>query len=161
MFRKREKVVYPRHGAGKIIDKYETKVGDEKNDYYKVEFFNSKVDISIPVDKAKELGLREPNSKYKIKKILKKLGKKVTITNKLIKALDIIAKEKLMSGKLEDTVELINMLNSLANKKEKENKNFSYSASQRLEMAREFLLSEVELVLGKKAAERFRKRLEK
>ncbi len=155
MFKKRKKVIYPRHGAGQIIDEYKEEIDDGQEKYYKIKFFNSPVTISVPVKKAEEMGLRLPLSKYKLRKELKKLGKKVKIDDSIMKNLDDISKEKLLSGKLEDGIELINLFNSLAKKKEKENKNFSYSASQRLETAVNFLKSEIELVLGKNAVSRY------
>lgn len=151
MFKKREKVVYPRHGAGKIIDKYEAQVNGEKNEYYKIEFFNSPINLSVPIENAREMGLRNPVSKYKLRKALKGLWKRAKITDSTMKSLDDISKEKLASGEIEDAVSLVNILKSLARKKEEESKNFSYSASQRLETAISFISSEVELVLGRKA----------
>ncbi len=155
MFRKRQKVVYPRHGAGKIIDKYTVESDGKKQEYYKVKFYDSPITISIPQKKAEELGLREPCSKTKIKRELRKLGNKVKVTKSLMKKLDETAKEKLLSGKFSDAIKLVNILKSIAEKKEKENKNFSYTASQRLENVLNFIKSETEMVLGKRETEKY------
>jgi CarD family transcriptional regulator len=155
MFRKGEKVIYPRHGAGKIIEVQEHEVEGKKQRYYKIQFINSSVTVSIPANKAKELGLRSPLSKTELKKVLKDLNKIVKINRKTLTTLDNISREKLGSGKMEDVVDLVNLLKSLAKQKEEENKNFSYSYSDRLEIAEEFIKSEIELVLGKNALKKY------
>jgi CarD family transcriptional regulator len=149
MFKKGAIVVYPRYGVGKVIKKYSVKVGEKKQKYYKIKFEDSKVEVSVPMDKAEELGMRDPLSKKDLKAELDKLGDKVKITKKLLKSIDGKVKECLLSGKFEEVVHAVNMLTSLATKKEEEDKNFSYSHSENLEIARNFLKSEVEWTLGK------------
>lgn len=155
MFKKREKVVYPRLGAGKIVDVFDQKVGEEVKKYYKIEFFDSNVTVSVPVETSEEMGLRYPLKKTAAIKVMKDLRKRVKITRNTLTTLDEVAKNNLRSGKLEDAIDLVNLLTSLAHQKEQENKNFSYSASQRLETALNFIKSEIEMVLGKKAAEKY------
>lgn len=154
MYKKGEKVVYPKHGAGKIAGVYEEKVGNSAKSYYKISFFNSPTTVSIPVGKAEELGLRNPLSQNKLREALRKLDKSVNISRNTLVTLDTVTREKLNSGKMEDVIDLVNLLKSLSKKKEEENKNFSYSYSDRLEVALEFIKSEVALVLGAKALKR-------
>jgi hypothetical protein len=59
------------------------------------------------------------------------------------------------TGKIEDAINLVNLLKSLAKQKEEENKNFSYSYSDRLEIAVDFIKSEILLVLGKNALKKY------
>ncbi len=153
MFKKGEKVVYPRHGAGKIIAI--EKIGEDNEKYYKIKFFNSSVLVSVPVKKAEEMGLRRPMTKKELTKALRSLGEKIKITKKTLVTLDAVSREKLASGKVEDMVYLVNLLKSLAKQKEEENKNFSYSYSDRLEIAHDFLKSEIELVMGKNAIKKY------
>lgn len=155
MFKKRQKVVYPRHGAGKIVDIYNQEIAGEKRKYYRIEFIDSTVSVSIPIETAEEMGLRNPVSRTRLQNELKNLNKRVKITRDTLTTLDFAAQEKLKSGKIEEAISLVNTLRSLAKQKEKENKNFSYSASQRLEIALNFIKSEVELVLGKSAIKRY------
>lgn len=155
MFRKGEKVIYPKLGAGKIVDKYKEKLDDESKMYYKIQLFDSLVTVSLPIDEAENLGLRTPMSKSGLRNVLKRLNTYVTVAEDTLKNLDEISREKLKSGKAEDAVALVNLLKSLARKKEKENKNFSYSSSQRLETALNFIKSETLLVLGKNAVARY------
>jgi CarD family transcriptional regulator len=154
MFKKGEKVVYPKHGAGKIVEVYKEKVGSKEKQYYRIQFLNSSTTVSVPKDNAKGLGLRHPLSKSRLRDTVRRLGKKVKITRNTLVTLDSVSKEKLNSGKAEDVVELVNLLKSLAKKKEEENKNFSYSYSDRLEVALDFIRSEVALVLGENVAKR-------
>lgn len=153
--RKGSEVVYPKHGAGKIVAKTTETIGGEKVEYFKVEFLKSPTTVSVPVEKAEEMGLRRPLKEKELKKELRNIGKKVKITKKTLKTIDATAKEKLASGKVEDIIDLVNLLRSIARKKEKENKNFSYTYSTRLEIAVDFILSEIETVLGKRAVDEY------
>lgn len=157
-FRKGSEVVYPKHGAGKIVAKTTETIGGEELEYFKVEFLKSPTTVSIPVEKAEEMGLRRPLEEKELKKELKNIGKRVKITKKTLKTIDATSKEKLESGKLEDIIDLVNLLRSIARKKEKENKNFSYSYSTRLEISIDFILSEIETVLGKRAVDEYREK---
>ncbi|MBU0976513.1 MAG: CarD family transcriptional regulator [Patescibacteria group bacterium] len=151
MFRKHAKVIYPRFGAGQVIEKFKLAVDGEEKHYLKVEFFNSAVSVSIPVSKAADLGLRKPLTKKNLLEKLDKLGSKVNITDRTLKQLDEQTRSRLLSGGIDDTIKLVNTLKSLARKKREENKNFSYTVSEQMEIAVDFLKSEIELVLGKKA----------
>lgn len=155
MFKKSETVMYPRHGAGKIIALYNFIIDGNEKKYLKIKFTESPVTVSIPESSAVELGLRKPLSREDLKKKLMKLGDIIEIDSEALKTLDEIAHELLLTGKTEDAIQLVNMLRSLARKKEKENKNFSYSKSERLEVAVEFLRSEIQLVLGRRAVVKY------
>ncbi len=155
MFKKGDNVIYPKHGAGKIISITNEKIGGKSEKYYRIKFLESLIYISIPIDKAKELGLRYPLSKTGLKKSLKNLNKIVKIDKKILVTLDNVSREKLGSGKTNDVIELVNILKSLAKQKEEKNKNFSYSYSDRLEIATDFIKSEIVLVLGKKALKEY------
>lgn len=154
-FKKGEKVVYPKHGAGKIVDVYTEHINGSDEPYLKIEFFNSPSKVSVPIAKAEELGLRYPLAKKELVSALKQLNKMRKIDKKILVSLDLMSKEKMNSGKTEDAVELISILKSLAKQKEEENKNFSYSYSDRLDVIYEFIRSEVELVLGKTALKKY------
>lgn len=155
MFKKGDAVVYPKLGAGTIFKIYNEKIGGIEKKYYKIKFLNTPVDVAIPIDKAEELGLRRPLSKKEILEKLKILNKKVKIDKKTLITLDAVTKKKLNTGKFEDVIELVNILKSLAKQKEEENKNFSYSYSDRLEIATDFIKSEIIQVLGTSALKKF------
>jgi len=155
MFKKGQKVIYPKHGAGKIIAVQEETISGEKKKYYKIQFLNSQVSVSVPQDHALDLGLRYPLTKTNIKKVLKKLNTQYKINKNTLVNLDTLSRDKLNSGKLEEVIDLVNLLHSLAKQKEEENKNFSYSYSDRLEIAMDFIKSEVALVLGQSALKKY------
>ena len=150
-FKKGDKVVYPKHGAGKVIKVYDEVFAGVTQKYYKIGFIKSPTTVSIPVEKAEELGLRAPLTRKELLNTLKIYNTQVNISRKTLMTLDAVSKLKLISGKIEDVIDLVNLLRSLAKQKEEENKNFSYSYSDRLEIAMEFIESEVEMVLGKSA----------
>jgi len=155
MFKKGQKVIYPKHGAGKIIEIYKELISGQKLKYYKIQFTNSQIKVSIPAQKALELGLRSPLAKENMEKVLEKLNKQYRVDKSILVNLDSISREKLNSGKFEDALYLVNLLQSLARQKEEENKNFSYSYSDCLEIALDFLKSEIALVLGKTALRKY------
>ena len=155
MFRKGQQVIYPKHGAGKIIAIQEESISGVKKKYYKIQFLNSQVMVSIPRDNAVQLGLRCPLTKSAIKKALNKLNTECKVNKRTLINLDNLSRDKLNSGKLEEVIDLVNLLQSLAKHKEEENKNFSYSYSNKLEIALDFIKSEVILVLGKSALKEY------
>lgn len=155
MFKKGQKVIYPKHGAGKIIAIQEEIISGIKKKYYKIRFLNSQVTVSVPQDNAKELGLRSPLTKASIRKALKKLDTIHKINKNTLVNLDNLSRDKLNSGRLDEVIDLVNLLQSLAKQKEEENKNFSYSYSDRLEIAMDFIKSEVALVLGQSALKKY------
>lgn len=46
MFKKGEKVIYPKHGVGKIVDIYKEAVNSKLEEYYRIQFFNSHTTVS-------------------------------------------------------------------------------------------------------------------
>ncbi len=62
MFKAGDRVVYPHHGAA-IIEKKETKeVFGEKTEYLVLRMAHGEMTLSVPVDKAEEVGMRWPIS---------------------------------------------------------------------------------------------------
>lgn len=160
MFRKNRTVVYPIYGTGKIVDVFKNKIDDKKVKYYRVEFYDSTVTISIPVKKAKELGLRFPVSEYKLKKVLNEINKRVRVTPRLLKTVDAMAKELMSSGKIEDAVEVFNTLKAVGKKKKEEGRSLSQSSSATLESAQNFIKSEIAIVMGKRSVDKYEEALD-
>jgi len=73
MFKKGDYVVYPMHGVGTIVDKAMKTVLSEKKEYYVVELINTKMKVMLPIDKAKEIGLRQIIKKTDVTKVIKLL----------------------------------------------------------------------------------------
>jgi CarD family transcriptional regulator len=59
-FTKGSAVIYPQHGAGKIVDVVTKTVGDVERDYFVVDLELQELRVWVPVDEAEELGVREP-----------------------------------------------------------------------------------------------------
>ena len=62
-FKKGSAVIYPQHGAGKIVDLVTKTVGDVERDYFVVDLELQELRVWVPVDEAEELGVREPTPK--------------------------------------------------------------------------------------------------
>jgi len=73
MFKKGDYVVYPMHGVGTIVDVATKIVLNEEQKYYVVELINTKMNVMVPVAKAKDIGLRHIITKNEVQKVMKLL----------------------------------------------------------------------------------------
>ena len=62
-FGKGDAIIYPQHGAGKIVDVQTRTVGDAERDYFVVDLELQELRVWVPVDEAEEIGVRGPTSK--------------------------------------------------------------------------------------------------
>src|ERR1700704_4245505 len=75
-FKVGDRVVYPHHGAA-VIDRKETlEVGDEKREYLILKIAHGEMTLSVPTDKAEEVGMRPPISAEDVDDLFQLLGKK-------------------------------------------------------------------------------------
>ena len=75
-FKVGDRVVYPHHGAA-IIEKKETlEVGGEKREYLILKIAHGEMTLSVPTDKAEEVGMRPPISAEDVDDLFQLLGKK-------------------------------------------------------------------------------------
>ena len=75
-FKVGDRVVYPHHGAA-VIKKKETRVvNDEKVDYFVLQMAHGDLTLSVPVNKADEVGMRPPISVEDVEDVLRLLGKR-------------------------------------------------------------------------------------
>ena len=72
-FKKGDNVVYPMHGVGEVSEITSKVVLKKRKKYYIVELFNTKMKVMVPIDKAKEIGLRPIIAKREVNKVLKLL----------------------------------------------------------------------------------------
>lgn len=70
LFKVDDHVVYPMHGVGQISDITTQVVLKKRKKYYVVELLNTKMRVMVPVDKAKEIGLRKIINKREVNKVL-------------------------------------------------------------------------------------------
>lgn len=62
-FSKGDAVIYPQHGAGKIVDVQTKTIGDVERDYFVVDLELQDLRVWVPVDEAEEIGVRQPTAK--------------------------------------------------------------------------------------------------
>lgn len=62
-FAKGDAVIYPQHGAGRIVDVVSKTLGDVTRDYYMVELELQELTVWVPVEEALDVGVREPTPK--------------------------------------------------------------------------------------------------
>ena len=75
-FKVGDRVVYPHHGAA-IIEKKETMVvAGEKREYLILKIAHGEMTLSVPTDKAEEVGMRPPISAEDVDDLFQLLGKK-------------------------------------------------------------------------------------
>ena len=75
MFKIGDSVVYPMHGVGKIDEISQKVVLGKKDKYYIINIINSGMKVMIPVDNAKDIGIRSVIAKKDINKVLNLLKK--------------------------------------------------------------------------------------
>ncbi len=75
-FKVGDRVVYPHHGAAVIKKKQSMQVGDEKKDYFVLQMAHGDLTLSVPVNKADEVGMRPPISVEDVEDVLRLLGKR-------------------------------------------------------------------------------------
>lgn len=81
MYKKGTNVCYPFYGVGKI-ENITTKVFDgQEQGYYSISFLEENLKVMVPVDKAKELGLRGVLSKKEVKALLEVLKDRASEPN--------------------------------------------------------------------------------
>ncbi|QRN85265.1 CarD family transcriptional regulator [Clostridia bacterium] len=68
MYKIGQKVVYPMHGAGEIVNIEAQEVMGEEKEYYIINLEINDMQVMVPVDNADNLGLREVNNKVEMEK---------------------------------------------------------------------------------------------
>ena len=75
-FKVGDRVVYPHHGAAVIKKKESRQVNDEKVEYFVLHMAHGDLTLSVPVDKAEEVGMRPPISTEDVEDVLRLLAKR-------------------------------------------------------------------------------------
>jgi CarD family transcriptional regulator len=75
-FKVGDRVVYPHHGAAVIKKKESRVVNEEKVDYFVLQMAHGDLTLSVPVNKADEVGMRPPISVEDVEDVLRLLGKR-------------------------------------------------------------------------------------
>ncbi|MDY6065809.1 MAG: CarD family transcriptional regulator [Finegoldia sp.] len=138
MFELGDKVMYPVHGAGIIIDIEKKEILSEIKEYYIISMVAEDMKISVPKDKIDEMGIRFVDDKDHIQKVLDNFSK---LDSKMPSNWNHRYKsnlEKLREGDIEDSATVFRNLYEL----DKE-KGLSMVEKKVLNTSRKMLISEV------------------
>jgi len=107
-FKIRDKVVYPAHGVGEVIDIETESIAGISIQVYVVSFPHDKMVLRVPVKRAVATGLRALVSKDSVTKIYKVLqGKAARVTNKMWNRRAQEYESKINSGDITAVAEVI------------------------------------------------------
>jgi CarD family transcriptional regulator len=138
-----DKVVYPHHGAA-IIEAKEKRVFEEKKtDYFVLRITYGDLKVSIPVDKAEEIGLRDVINDEEVEEVFTVLRKKEARmpTNWSRRFKNHV--EKLKSGDIYQVAEVVRNLSL-----READKGLSAGEKRMLARARQILVSELTFALN-------------
>jgi CarD family transcriptional regulator len=138
-----DKVVYPHHGAA-IIEGREKRVFDgKKTDYFVLRITYGDLKVSIPVDKAEEIGLRDVINDEEVEEVFAVLRKKEARmpTNWSRRFKNHV--EKLKSGDIYQVAEVVRNLSL-----READKGLSAGEKRMLARARQILVSELTFALN-------------
>ncbi len=138
-----DKVVYPHHGAAIIEGKEKRAFDGKKTDYFVLRITYGDLKVSIPVDKADEIGLREVINDEEVEEVFAVLRKKEARmpTNWSRRYKNHV--EKLKSGDIYQVAEVVLNL-SIRDK----DKGLSAGEKRMLQKARQILVSELTFAIG-------------
>jgi CarD family transcriptional regulator len=71
-----DRVVYPHHGAAVIVRRETKKFNDEKTDYLVLQMAHGELTLSVPAEKAEEVGMRPPIGKEEVQDLFELLSKR-------------------------------------------------------------------------------------
>jgi CarD family transcriptional regulator len=138
-----DKVVYPGHGVGEIVQVVSRSVGGECHTFFEIELQDGKsTKLMVPENRAIEVGLRHPlsqDSLLKVYDILKEPRPKAKLSTWNRRYRDY--SQKLRSGSLYEIAEVLRDLNGIRCGKE-----LSFGERKMLENARALLVSEIAVI---------------
>jgi CarD family transcriptional regulator len=71
-----DRVVYPHHGAAVIVRRESREYNGEKTDYLVLQMAHGELTLSVPADKAEEVGMRPPIGGEEVQDLFELLGRK-------------------------------------------------------------------------------------
>lgn len=152
MFEIGDKIVYPMHGAGTIVSVEEKEILGEKKKYYTMKMPIGEMNVMIPVETAKDIGIRSVITSEKLEEVMEILsGEKGEMScnwNKRYRN----NMERIRSGDICEVASVVRNLILMDREKE-----LSTGERKMLNNAKQILLSEVALIknLNKEEAEAF------
>lgn len=148
MFDIGDKIVYPMHGAGVIVEKETKEILGNKKEYFILKMPVGDMKISIPIDKINEVGIRNIVDDNIVKEVYRVLSKKdqEVIANWNHRYKDNL--EKLRTGDLYEISEVFRDLHILDSEK-----GLSMAEKKLLNTSKKMLVSEIAVVENKLASE--------
>lgn len=141
MFNIGDKIVYPMHGAGVIVDIENVEILGEKRRYYIMKMPIGDMKVMVPVDSVEDIGIRQIVSEEDMKKVIKILkGNKSEMSqnwNRRYRA----NMNRIKSGDIFEIAEVVRNLMILDTEK-----GLSTGERKMLNSARQMLVSEMALV---------------
>jgi CarD family transcriptional regulator len=138
MFSTGDTVVYPHHGAGRVLDIVEQEFHGKPRRYYSIQILHSEMTVMVPVDLSDKAGIRPVMSEPMVERVLGVLREDPTgmpdSWNRRVKH----NQEKIKTG---DVFELADVLRNLALRDHE--KGLSTGEKQMLNKARRILASEL------------------
>ena len=71
-----DRVVYPHHGAAVIVRRDSREFNGKKTDYLVLQMAHGELTLSVPAEKAEEVGMRPPIGEEEVQDLFELLGKK-------------------------------------------------------------------------------------
>ena len=106
-FKVGQKVVYPSHGVGKIIEIAKQKISDLEIDLYVIYFLSDKMTLHVPIARANHVGLRALTEKSKIEEVYVSLREDPKKGNKMWSRREADYRSKITSGELVAIAEVV------------------------------------------------------
>lgn len=138
-----DRVVYPHHGAAVIKKREKRKVNGATTEYLVLEMAHGELTLSVPVDKADDVGMRPPIGKEEVEDLFELLGKKDVREPANWSRRFKNHQEKLKSG---DVYQVAEVVRNLALREK--GKGLSTAEKSMLERARGILVSELSFALN-------------
>ena len=136
-------VVYPHHGAGKVMKKEMKDLLGEKREYLTIRILHNDMTVMVPCEKAGQVGLRNIIGESAVKKVLAVLTGDVSAMPKNWNRRFKYNREKIKTG---DIYELAEVVRNLAIREFE--KGLSTGEKQMYTRARKILASELMYALG-------------
>ena len=133
-----DKVVYPHHGAGKVLKKEQKEVLGEKREYLTIKILHNDMTVMVPCENAGKAGLRRVIGEEAVKKVLSVLRDDVSQMPKNWNRRFKHNREKIKTG---DVYELAEVVRNLAIRETE--KGLSTGEKQMYTRAKKILASEL------------------
>jgi CarD family transcriptional regulator len=141
-FKVGDHVVYPHHGAAVIERKEKKKVFGEETEYFVLRMAHGDLMLSVPADKAEEVGMRPPISTEDVEELFEVLAKRDVREPSNWSRRFKNHQEKLKTGDVYQVAEVVRNL-SLREK----SKGLSAGEKAMLDRARRILVSELSIAM--------------